>query len=412
MALHYPFPLIQHIDHVLPHVDEDCFKVIAKDCGNTYINYVKMGPDTFPDFQPDLPDNDTWNLRAAIRRECRGIAFHTRTGALRSRPFHKFFNVGENWSMDIPMLRFDEEHWVQDKVDGSMLRPIWTEMGMRWGTKMGITDTAMIAETWLIDHPEYASMAEYCIEHGYTPVFEFTSPENQIVVDYGEPNMILLGIRHNDTGEYFKPDYVAHEAKLYGIPSVKMYDPVEGDPAAYIQSVRDSDDLDEGIVIQWWNGHRAKAKTETYSILHRVKESARTERTFITALLAEEVDDLMPMLPEDERGKLTAYIERFWRAVATLEDDIAALFAQAQENWPSKKDFAIGTADSLTSLERKVVFARWDGKIADGHEAAMQIVNSGLVSETKWDEMKQNIAMATSFHDFATGWKQEDNDYE
>lgn len=417
MAVHYPFPRIQHIDHVLPFIDDECFRVIEKDCGHTYINYKHMGGDTFPAMLPWAPEtieqnHDHWeqerddhNHRSTIRRECRGIAFHTRTGELRSRPFHKFFNVGERAEMDIPHLGFDRMHVVQDKVDGSMVRPLLVEGGIRWGTKMGITDTAMLAEEWLVDHPRYTQLANYYIEHGYTPLFEFVSRDNRIVVDYGaESDMILLAVRDNDHGDYLTPATVDRIAAQYGIKSARTYDPVDGDPTVYLSAVKDGTDYDEGIVIQWADGHRAKVKTEAYNILHRVKEAGRTERTLILALFDGDVDDLLPMLPEYEREGVQQFINKFWAAVHCLGDDIFVLFNEMTEEYESKKEFALGTNDNLTQMERGVVFGMWDGKYG-ATDAALNIIKGGLTSETKWLDTKQNIAVATAFHSWAAPWK-------
>lgn len=418
MAVHYDFPLIQHIDHVLPFIDDECFRVIEKECGHTYINYKHMGGDTFPPMLPWAPEtleqnHDHWdqerddhNLRSAIRRECRGIAFHTRTGILRSRPFHKFFNVGERAEMDVQHLDFGRAHVVQDKVDGSMVRPLLVEGGIRWGTKMGITDTAMLAEEWLVDQPQYVELANYCIEHGYTPLFEFVSRENRIVVDYGaEPNMILLAVRDNSSGDYFSVPSMEGMARRFGIPNPSVYNPVVGDPTVFVEGVKTRrENLDEGIVIQWDNGHRAKVKTEAYNILHRVKEAGRTERTLILALFDGDVDDLLPMLPEYEREGVQQFINKFWAAVHRLGDDIFVLFNEMTEEYESKKEFALGTNDSLTQMERGVVFGMWDGKYG-ATDAALNIIKGGLTSETKWLETKQNIAMATALHSWAATWK-------
>lgn len=405
MALHYDFPRISNIDDVLPHIDSDCFSVKAKDCGNTYVNYLKMGSDTFPDFNcPDDRSNvDAWNLRSAIRRECRGLAFNTDTGVLTSRPFHKFFNVGENASMDVPLLGFDRPHVVQDKVDGSMLRPIPTADGMRWGTKAGITDTAMLAEAWLVDKPHYTDMAIVYAIHGYTLLFEYVSPENRVVVDYGKRDMILLAIRDNYAGTYLDHAQVVRAGNEYGIPVVSVYDPVEGDPTAYVSAVKDSDDLDEGIVIQWENGHRAKVKTETYSILHKVKEAGRTERTLIIAIFEGKVDDLLPLLPEEDRARVQKFVSLFWKSVHTLSDDIFELYNAMRAEYGSKKDFALGTADSLTQTERGVVFGMWDEKFG-ATDAGLNIIKGGLSSETKWVTTKENIALASHFNNLVAHW--------
>ena len=407
--MHYEFPKIQHIDDVIPHIDEDCFRVKVGDCGNTYINYVKMGSETFPEMVEGcgIWGNDAapWNLRAAIRRECRGIAFNTKTGLIVSRPFHKFFNVEERADMTVAECRFDLPHVVFDKVDGSMLRPIPTEYGLRWGTKMGVTDTAMLAETWLADKPKYEKMAEY-LSHvlGLTPLFEYVSPENRIVVDYGERNMILLAVRDNYTGTYISLDALRGLGDRWDIPVVKTYDPVDGDPTVYLTAVKDSTDLDEGVVVAWESGSRAKIKTETYSILHKVKEAGRTERTLITAILDGKVDDLLPLLSEKDRAEVAGFVGAFWTSFARLEEDIAHLYVWARESYLTKKDFAVGTS-ALTQIERATVFSLWDGKVSTSHEAAERIVTNGLSSEKKWAETKENIMCAYGFTDFAATWK-------
>jgi len=420
MSVTYSFPRIEHLDDVRVHVDADCFRVVEKDSGHTFVNYVKMGNDTFPAF-PAPKSDDPWDIayarsqwqRAAVRRECRGIAFDTETGAIVSRPFHKFFNVGEREDMDVGVLDFSARHWVLDKLDGSMVRPLPTPAGIRWGTKMGITDTAMWAEDFVAgDKRDYVGFAEFCISHGWTPMFEYVGPFNRIVAEYAE-DMVLLAIRHNREGWYLTPEQVDRQAELFGIPTVRTYDPVEGDPTVYLSAVKESDDLDEGIVIQWENGHRAKVKTDIYSTLHRVKEASRTERTLVTAIREGTVDDLLPLVSAEDRADVEAYIKRFWWCFERLRDDIAALYKDARLSYDDKKSFAISPqgAKSMTRLEASLVFSMWDGKIADASEAADRVITGGLVSETKWQEMKENVAMAANLNNFETAWK-EKGDFE
>lgn len=412
--MRYVFPRIEHIDDVRCIIGEDdCFRTIAKDSGHTFINYVKMGNETFPPFEPAASD-DPWDVgyarsrwhQAAIRRECRGIAFDTATGKIVSRPFHKFFNVGEREEMDVSALDFCATHWVCDKVDGSMVRPLPTPDGIRWGTKMGITDTAMFAESFVASSDRrYVEFASACMFTDNTPIFEYVGPHNRIVADYTE-DMVLLAIRDTITGAYLSPPEVDEYAEEWGIPSVRTYDPVEGDPTVYLSAVKQSDDLDEGIIIQWSDGHRAKVKTETYTILHKVKESARTERTLVTAILEGTVDDLLPLVPAEDRADIERYVSRFFYCKDRLAEDIRIMYEEARQDFAEKKDFATSEdgARGMTRMEASTVFSMWDGKIASAADAASRIIEHGLTSETKWAEMKENLRMATKFNDFETVW--------
>jgi RNA ligase len=97
---------------------------------------------------------------------------------------------------------FSEPHTVYTKLDGSFLSPFMVEGKVRFGTKMGLTDVALQAEPFIAAHPEYLAFSTWCIENGITPVFEYTAPDNRIVIHYDKPMLTLLACRHMITGEY------------------------------------------------------------------------------------------------------------------------------------------------------------------------------------------------------------------
>lgn len=206
--MNYKFPEINHIDDVIPHIENRTeFRVMVKDW-YTVIRYMVSLEDTFSlvcDIAYDgvlslVSDESQHNMK--IRRECRGLIFDTETGALISRPYHKFFNAGEKEETQLDKINLYEPHVVLEKLDGSMIRPIPTKEGFLLGTKAGVTDTAMNAEVFIADKSHYRLFINYCIENGLTPIFEWVSRKNRIVVDYPEDNLILTAIRKNTTGEY------------------------------------------------------------------------------------------------------------------------------------------------------------------------------------------------------------------
>ena len=406
MSIHYEFPRIEHIDDILPHLDDKSFGVKAKDCGNTYINYLRMGSETFPPVMGTEPER----LRARMRREGRGIVFNTKTGKLVSRPFHKFFNVGENEHLTYEHLGFQRPHVVMDKMDGSMLRPIPTDFGLRWGTKAGITEVGNLAEKWIDDHGKFRKMALTCMAVGQTPIFEFVSPENRIVARYTEPDMVLLAVRDNLTGLYMDYDNLRLMGEDFGITVVRQYDPVEGDPALFFEALAASDDLDEGIVIAWPNGHRAKAKTDLYNTLHKIKEKASTERNLILAILEQDVDDLIPLVPETESAAIRAFVDEFWEWFDHFAVSIAAIYQHARDMYETKKDFALGTQDWPQNV-RGAVFALWDGKAEGPRDMAMRMLESGLTTETKWGMFRESLGGDSRLPKATFNWQgKEDNE--
>jgi len=78
------YPIINNFSDLLPYIkDREEIKVFEESvAGETVITvcYMIAKEDTF---------NSEW------LRECRGIVFEKKTGRLLSRPFHKFFNIGE-----------------------------------------------------------------------------------------------------------------------------------------------------------------------------------------------------------------------------------------------------------------------------------------------------------------------------
>lgn len=105
-------------------------------------------------------------------------------------------------------LRYDIQTTTQNfyansiLVHNSMITPIPVDGNIRWGTKMGVTDVALGAEEFVAKNPQYQELAKWCIQNKKTPIFEWVSRKQRIVIDYEEDNLILIAIRDNVTGEY------------------------------------------------------------------------------------------------------------------------------------------------------------------------------------------------------------------
>jgi len=67
---------------------------------------------------------------------------------------------------------------------------------------MGITEVSMQAEEFVAKNAKYLDFAKWCIEQEITPIFEWCSLKQRIVIAYPEDKLILLAVRCNFTGEY------------------------------------------------------------------------------------------------------------------------------------------------------------------------------------------------------------------
>lgn len=190
----YQFPVIRTIDDVLPAIKDSPEFIVCDKEDYVVINYAVHLPESFP---PVETTND------AIRRECRGIVFN-RHGEIIARRYHKFFNIGERAETQPHLIDIGQPHTIFDKMDGSMITPIPLPSGIRWGTKMGITDVGNNAEAFAFANQKYVQFAKWCIERNLTPIFEWCSRKNRIVVDYPNDNLVLTAVRDNYTGKYLK----------------------------------------------------------------------------------------------------------------------------------------------------------------------------------------------------------------
>ena len=195
--MNYEFPTIRHIDDVLPHIkDYDEFAVTEKD-GYTVINYHVSKPETW---------NNPDTLGGAIRRECRGLIFCNETGKILRRPLVKFFNLNEREETQYNKIDLTKPHIIQIKLDGSKIS-CWRKNGeILFGTKMGVTEISKQAEEFARNNTDrkYLELCHWCADNNLTPIFEWCSRKQKIVIDYPEDNLVLLAIRHMNTGEYIK----------------------------------------------------------------------------------------------------------------------------------------------------------------------------------------------------------------
>ena len=320
------FPIITHINDVKPFIEgKEEFRIFEKDWYDV-ANYVVALDESF-----DCP----------IRTECRGLIFD-KSGKLISRPYHKFFNVNEKPHTRMEEIDLNEPHVILEKLDGSMIRPIPCDTGFRLATKAGVTDVAMNAEVFIADKPEYSKFIENCLGEGRTPIFEWCSRKNRIVVDYPEDQLILTAIRENSTGIYQNWFNMRETAKLYSIPFVKAIAGDDTDISKVVDKIREWED-DEGVVIRFDNGHMLKIKADDYVLRHKCKESLSQEKNVLSIIIDDSVDDIVPLLDksESDRERLFQFEKDFWREIHKFEAKITSMYVKGNDQFPDQKEFAV-----------------------------------------------------------------------
>ncbi|EEE38142.1 putative RNA ligase (Rnl1) [Rhodobacteraceae bacterium KLH11] len=149
---------------------------------------------------------------------------------------------------------WDASHAVLDKLDGSMIHPAIVGGEMVFMTRMGISTQSRAA--WSVAGPEVKALCADMIATGFTPVFEFTSPENRVVLAYEVSQLTLLAIRHLRTGAYMPHAELEAVAIRHGVPIVAQFDSVE-DVHRFWTDAQALEGV-EGYVIAFEDGHRLK----------------------------------------------------------------------------------------------------------------------------------------------------------
>lgn len=376
--IHYDFPKITDINDVIDDIcGYDEIRITRKE-NYTVINYAVAFEDTF--------EWDEQNkFSSSIRRECRGLIFDTATGNLISRPYHKFFNAGEREETAINKINLYEPHVVLEKLDGSMIRPIPTKEGFRLATKAGVTDVAMNAEVFIDDKSHYRTFILKCIQKGTTPIFEWVSRKNRIVVDYPEDNLILTAIRYNDTGKYIDYQAMSNYANAWKIPVVKALAGLSVQNIhLFVKQIRELDD-GEGVVLRFDSGHMVKIKTDEYVLRHKSKDQISQEKNVLQIILSDAVDDVIPLLSSNDADRIKSFQKAFWVAVDDLAGEMADLYNLGNMMYPDKKDFAVEFVQrKILPIHGPIMYAMKNGK--GSKQAIIEMISKNISTQTRIDE--------------------------
>jgi RNA ligase len=376
--MNYDFPEIKIIQDVLPHIEgREEFRVMKKDW-YTVINYAVAFDTTF-----EWDSNDP--VGSSVRRECRGLIFDD-NGVLISRPYNKFFNAGEKEETQLNRINLYEPHVILEKLDGSMIRPIPTKEGFLLATKAGVTDISEQAEAFISDKSHYSTFINKCIQKGTTPIFEWCSRKNRIVIDYPEDQLILTGIRYLNTGEYVPYDIMKRYTESWNIPIVKAIAGDDKDITKIVEHIRKWEDL-EGVVIRFDSGHMIKIKADDYVLRHRSKDSISQEKNVLQTILDDSVDDLVPLLTPEDAQRLRSFERAFWVGLEDVACDLAELFVTGNIKYPDKKDFAVEFVQKI--LLTKYAPIMYEMKAGKGsQEVLIKMIGKSLSSQTKIDSAR------------------------
>ncbi len=201
-------------------------------------------------------------------------------------------------------LNFEDIECIEDKHDGSLISTFLHNGQLRVKSKGSLfSEQAINSAQWLMakENDEYRHQLYLATDDNFTVDLEWTSPDNRIVLGYEKPQLIMLHMRCNETGEMYHFDDMEKMKNWIAIRHVQYYPPVDTNGLTLTEFINQVPSMTgiEGYVLRFKNRQYAKLKTDWYCSLHHTKDSINNPRRLFEAIIDEAVDDLRSMFYDD-----------------------------------------------------------------------------------------------------------------
>ncbi len=231
--------------------------------------------------------------------ELRGLTFvFNKDGSVfdRSLLLDKFFNIDQTPCSLLTVVKDFTIDRIFNKEDGSIASFVKLPNGKVRGKSKAsfISDQAVGTQLIYDTNKNIKRAVDYFLDRDIMPVFEYVSPDNKIVLSYGDTDLVLLQLRDNKTGKYLRiEDY---SDVLEGVTIVET----ETHTLEELLDLRQTMVDKEGWVIQFTNGKMVKLKTEWYINLHGLfTETLERENLILGMIFKDTIDDAMSYLGDD-----------------------------------------------------------------------------------------------------------------
>ena len=305
--------------------------------------------------------------------ECRGHMFRIENGnpVLASLPFKKFFNLGENpMTMDLD-LSFENIDSIYYKEDGSLISTYLDGNGeLRLKSKTALTSTMAIEAMSILPtiKKPFAdrSLLEYCTalaNDNKTVIMEYVSPKNRIVLPYEQCDLVVLGVRDNETFETWSTDDLRSTGlDIYCAENKEFED--AADFEAFFNSIPKMKGI-EGYVVTLKDGTIFKKKTDEYVSLHHAKDSVTSPRRLMDVILNEASDDIKQMFKDDTQAlreieNMEIFVSHL---VAGLMKPVDAFYHKNSKL--ERKEYAIKGQEELRKDQFSLAMQIYSGKEVD-----------------------------------------------
>ncbi len=308
--------------------------------------------------QPDLYENPN-----SIYREMRSLVVDLKNESIVLCPFRKFFNVNEipecNMDNVLRKIKWAKTVEISNKLDGSMQQARWYngQFVYTGSSAMNPAESQQLEDGLAIFNNSVGHQSLVRDNPDFSFMFEYTSPDNLIVVKYNETKLSLIGIRDVATGRQLPYGEMVAYAEKYGIPHTEVesrtFDEVAKSTNQY------SAEEKEGWVL-YVDGEMFKLKCDDYREVHRILSFVSAPNVLMRAIADDYFDDVVAKVPE-------AYRENLRKAANVVYDYVHKTQAAIDE-WYGKmpkddrKSFAIAVNKEVPNELKRFLFARFNGQ--------------------------------------------------
>lgn len=300
-----------------------------------------------------------------VTMRCRGLIADDKTGEVVAIPFPKIFVTGMHGVFDFAPPLPAEPFEIFEKADGSLI--IAFHYDGRWhAASKGsfISEQAQWAQA-VLDAADLSNL-----DPGVTYLAEAIYPANRIVVDYGQrEELMLLAAYRPEDGTEEPMSVVAAHWKAIG-PVVRSWGVRDGlaelEELAVASTTLDGTAVggteEEGYVIRYASGARAKIKLSSYLTLHKLFTGTNEKTIWEVLASGQEPSVLFDQVPDEfadwARGIAAGLREQHGAIVTEANAAYRGIIAELPAD-PDRKTFALA---AVQSDYRSALFLIHDGR--------------------------------------------------
>jgi len=267
----------------------------------------------------EYPLKDKPNVRGY---DMRGVTFiFNKDGSLYKRflMLSKFFNLDQVETTQYGEVKNKKIENVTEKEDGSLIAFMNLPDETLFAKTIGSFDNeqTVAAMKLLNNDKKLNKFIKKMLFAGYTPLFEYVSYDNRIVLKYSKPELRFIGIRDNVKGEFI----FANELDVK-IPVTYVKEVTNVTLDELIERSKTEEDK-EGWVVRFNDGQMIKIKTHWYWSLHGIRTmNIFREDYVIRNYLEETLDEVISQLDYVDDEDAFKFIDNVKLAVNNKLKDI------------------------------------------------------------------------------------------